>query len=78
MRKMKAAIEDDSMTSHESEGVDECIAELLELLSAVWLTKGELNESAEPAWLAKYLSDSKENGKYDAWSWADKVRSSGR
>ena len=75
MRKLKAAIEHDSLSGYESDGVGETIAELMELLSGIWLTTGEFKESAESTWLAKYLSEPKENTPYDAWSWADKSES---
>ena len=76
--KMQAALKSDSLTGHDSEGVDESIAELMELLSGIWLMKigdkgfREFKEEPLSAWLKSYLSNPDENGLYDAWSWADK------
>ena len=73
--KMKAALDSDSLTGHDSEGVDECIADLIELLAGIWLMKignSGLKEEPLSAWLKSYLSNPDENGLYDAWSWADK------
>ena len=72
---IKAAFHSDSLTGHDSEGVDENIAELMELLSGIWLMKiGDIGFKEEPlsAWLRRYLSNPDENGLYSAWSWADK------
>lgn len=66
----------DSLTGHASEGVDECIADLIELLAGIWLMKigdnGFPKEEPLSAWLKSYLSSPDENSLYDAWSWADK------
>jgi hypothetical protein len=73
--KMQAALDSDSLTGHDSEGVDESIAELMELLSGIWLMKiGANGFKEEPlsAWLKSYLSNPDENTLYGAWSWADK------
>ena len=74
--KMQAALKSDSLTGHDSEGVDESIAELMELLSGIWLMKigdnGFPKEEPLSAWLKSYLSSPDENSFYDAWSWADK------
>ena len=76
MMKMKAALDSDSLTGHASEGVDECIADLIELLAGIWLMKigdnGFPKEEPLSAWLKSYLSSPDENSLYDAWSWADK------
>jgi len=56
-------------------GVDDEIADLMELLSGIWLMKIGITgfkEEPLPAWLKNYLIDPKENKSYDAWSWADK------
>ena len=76
MMKMKAALDSDSLTGYASEGVDECIADLIELLAGIWLMKigdnGFPKEEPLSAWLKSYLSSPDENSFYDAWSWADK------
>ena len=82
MTKMKATITFDSTTAKESEGVDIVIADLVELLAGTWLLPiGSTGTRAEPAfkekpdsqWLEKYLSNTRDNSAYDAWSWGDKV-----
>ena len=74
--KMAAAIKGDGLNGHESVGVDDSIADLMELLSGIWLMQigaTGFKEEPLPAWLKSYLIDPKENESYDAWSWADKV-----
>ena len=74
--KLAAAIKDDGLNGHESVGVDDSIADLMELLSGIWLMQigaTGFKEEPLPAWLKSYLIDPKENESYDAWSWADKV-----
>jgi hypothetical protein len=73
---MASAIKDDGLNGHESVGVDDSIADLMELLSGIWLMQigaTGFKEEPLPAWLKSYLIDPKENESYDAWSWADKV-----
>ena len=81
--KMKTAIDISSISATGSEGVEDSIVELMELLSGIWLMKiGDtgtkdhpgFKEQARPEWLVKYLSDPKENARYDAWSWTDKSK----
>ena len=71
---MASAIKDDGLNGHESVGGDDSIADLMELLSGIWLMQIGLlfKEEPLPAWLKNYLIDPKENESYDAWTWADK------
>ena len=67
--KTAAAIKGDGLNGHESVGVDDSIADLMELLSGIWLMKIGITgfkEEPLPAWLKSYLIDPKENESYDA------------
>ena len=52
--KMAAAIKDDGLNGHQSVGVDDEIADLMELLSGIWFMKIGITgfkEEPLPAWL---------------------------
>ena len=77
MTKMKHAITTGHYANDDgSEGIVDEIAELMELLSGIWLMKiGEVGcqETPNAGWLKAYLTIPEENEKYDAWAWKDKI-----
>ena len=59
--KMKAAIECGSQNGHKSADADETLANLMQVLSRIWLLKiGDtgFKEQPNPDWLKSYLSNS--------------------
>ena len=67
------AVHSSSLESVDAAGLESKIADLLEVLTGVWLLPASLKEEPTCEWLRTYLSCEEEHGSYDAWSKDDKV-----
>lgn len=67
------AVQTSSLVGHGIAGLESKLADLMEILSGVWLLPTSYKEQPTHEWLKVYLSDKHEHGLYEAWDSKDKI-----